>query len=32
MRFVRYDDTRLGLLTDDGTGVIDLTDRLGLWS
>ena len=32
MRFVRYDDTRLGLLTDDGTGVIDLTDRLGLGS
>jgi 2-keto-4-pentenoate hydratase/2-oxohepta-3-ene-1,7-dioic acid hydratase in catechol pathway len=30
MRFVRYDDNRLGLLTDDGTGVIDLTDRLGL--
>jgi hypothetical protein len=30
MRFVRYDDNRLGLLTDDGTGVIDLTDRLRL--
>ena len=32
MRFVRYDDSQLGLLTDDGTGVIDLTDRLGLES
>ena len=32
MRFVRYDDNQLGLLTDDGTGVIDLTDRLGLES
>ena len=32
MRFVRYDDDQLGLLTDDGTGVIDLTDRLGLES
>ena len=32
MRFVRYDDTQLGLLTDDGTGVIDLTGRLGLES
>lgn len=30
MRFVRYDDNRLGLLTDEGTGVIDLTDRLKL--
>ncbi|SFR63675.1 fumarylacetoacetate hydrolase family protein [Halogeometricum limi] len=30
MRFVRYDDDQLGVLTDDGTGVIDLTDRLGL--
>jgi len=30
MRFVRYDDDQLGLLTDDGTGVIDLTERLGL--
>ncbi|ELZ31302.1 2-hydroxyhepta-2,4-diene-1,7-dioate isomerase [Halogeometricum pallidum JCM 14848] len=30
MRFVRYDDGQLGLLTDDGTGVIDLGDRLGL--
>lgn len=32
MRFVRYDDDRLGLLTDDGKGVIDLTGRLGLES
>jgi 2-keto-4-pentenoate hydratase/2-oxohepta-3-ene-1,7-dioic acid hydratase in catechol pathway len=30
MRFVRYDGERLGLLTDDGSGVVDLTDRLGL--
>ena len=30
MRFVSYDDDRLGLLTDDGEGVIDLTDRLGI--
>ena len=30
MKFVRYDEGRLGLLTDDGDGVIDLTDRLGL--
>ncbi|MCU4800789.1 fumarylacetoacetate hydrolase family protein [Halobacteria archaeon HArc-gm2] len=30
MRFVRYDGDQLGLLTDDGTGVIDLTERLGL--
>jgi len=30
MRFVRYDGDQLGLLTADGTGVIDLTDRLGL--
>ncbi len=28
MRFVSFDEDRLGLLTDDGTGVIDLTDRL----
>ncbi|MGM0605289.1 MAG: fumarylacetoacetate hydrolase family protein [Halobacteriota archaeon] len=28
MRFVRFNEDRLGLLTDDGTGVIDLTDRL----
>lgn len=32
MRFVRYNDTRLGLLTDDGTGIVDLTDRLGIKS
>ena len=30
MRFVRYDDNQLGLLTDDGTGVIDVGDRLGI--
>lgn len=30
MRFVRFDENRLGLLTDDGTGVVDLTDRLEL--
>ncbi|SFS12661.1 2-keto-4-pentenoate hydratase/2-oxohepta-3-ene-1,7-dioic acid hydratase (catechol pathway) [Halomicrobium zhouii] len=30
MRFVRYDGDQLGLLTADGTGVIDLTERLGL--
>jgi 2-keto-4-pentenoate hydratase/2-oxohepta-3-ene-1,7-dioic acid hydratase in catechol pathway len=30
MRFVRYDDDQLGLLTDDGTGVIDVGDRLGI--
>ncbi|NGM70406.1 fumarylacetoacetate hydrolase family protein [Natronolimnobius sp. AArcel1] len=28
MRFVRFDDDRLGLLTDDG--IVDVTDRLGL--
>jgi len=32
MRFVRYDEDRLGLLTDDGTGIVDLNDRLGLGS
>ena len=32
MRFVRFDEDRLGLLTDDGTGIIDLTDRLGIES
>jgi 2-keto-4-pentenoate hydratase/2-oxohepta-3-ene-1,7-dioic acid hydratase in catechol pathway len=32
MRFVRYNDNQLGLLTDDGTSVIDLTDRLRLES
>ncbi len=31
MKFVRYDDDKLGLLTDDDD-VIDLTDRLGLES
>lgn len=30
MQFVRYDEDRLGLLTDDTSGVIDLTDRLGI--
>ncbi|WP_266081482.1 fumarylacetoacetate hydrolase family protein [Haladaptatus caseinilyticus] len=30
MRFVRFDEDRLGLLTDDDTGVIDLSDRLDL--
>ncbi len=30
MRFVRYNEDRLGLLTDDGNGIIDLTERLGL--
>ncbi|MFC7216082.1 fumarylacetoacetate hydrolase family protein [Saliphagus sp. GCM10025334] len=30
MRFVRYSDGQLGLLTDDGTGVIELSDRLGI--
>ena len=32
MKFVRYDGDRLGLLTDDDSGVVDLTDRLGLTS
>ncbi|MFC7203272.1 fumarylacetoacetate hydrolase family protein [Haloferax namakaokahaiae] len=32
MRFVRYDQSQLGLLTDDSEGIIDLTDRLGLTS
>jgi len=32
MRFVRYDGDQLGLLTEDGTGIIDLTDRLDLES
>lgn len=32
MRFVRYDEDRLGLLTDDGSGIVDLTERLGLES
>jgi len=30
MRFVRFDGDRLGLLTDDGTGIVDLTDRLDI--
>ena len=30
MRFVHFDEGRLGLLTDDGDGVVDLTDRLGI--
>jgi 2-keto-4-pentenoate hydratase/2-oxohepta-3-ene-1,7-dioic acid hydratase in catechol pathway len=30
MRFVRFDEDRLGLFTDDGTGIVDLTDRLGI--
>ena len=30
MRFVTFNDDRLGLLTDDGEGIVDLTDRLGL--
>jgi 2-keto-4-pentenoate hydratase/2-oxohepta-3-ene-1,7-dioic acid hydratase in catechol pathway len=30
MRFVCYGDNQLGLLTDDGTGIIDLTERLDL--
>jgi len=30
MRFVRYDDDQLGLLTDNGSGVIALNDRLGI--
>jgi len=29
MRFVRYDEQRLGLLTESGAGVIDLTDKIG---
>lgn len=32
MRFVRYDGDQFGLLTTDGDGVIDLTDRLNLAS
>jgi 2-keto-4-pentenoate hydratase/2-oxohepta-3-ene-1,7-dioic acid hydratase in catechol pathway len=32
MRFVRFDGDRLGLFTNDGTGVVDLTDRLGIAS
>jgi 2-keto-4-pentenoate hydratase/2-oxohepta-3-ene-1,7-dioic acid hydratase in catechol pathway len=30
MRFVHFDEGRLGLLTDDGDGIVDLTDRLGI--
>ena len=30
MRFVRYDNDQLGLLTDDGDGIIALNDRLGI--
>ncbi|WP_410767438.1 fumarylacetoacetate hydrolase family protein [Haloferax sp. DFSO60] len=32
MRFVRFNQSQLGLLTDDSEGIIDLTDRLGLTS
>jgi 2-keto-4-pentenoate hydratase/2-oxohepta-3-ene-1,7-dioic acid hydratase in catechol pathway len=32
MRFVRYNENRLGLLTDNGNGIIDLTERLGIES
>ncbi|WP_200531093.1 fumarylacetoacetate hydrolase family protein [Halorubrum sp. LN27] len=32
MRFVQYDDGRLGLLTEGGDGIVDLTDRLDLES
>lgn len=32
MRFVRYDEDQLGLLTDDGSGIVDLTKRLGIES
>lgn len=30
MRFIRYDDNKLGLLTNDGTGVVNLSDRMGI--
>jgi 2-keto-4-pentenoate hydratase/2-oxohepta-3-ene-1,7-dioic acid hydratase in catechol pathway len=30
MRFVHFDEGRLGLLTDDGDGIVDLTDRLDI--
>lgn len=30
MRFVHYGDEQLGLLTDDGSGIVNLTGRLGL--
>jgi len=32
MKLVRFNDEKLGVLTDDGAGVVDLTDRLGLSS
>jgi 2-keto-4-pentenoate hydratase/2-oxohepta-3-ene-1,7-dioic acid hydratase in catechol pathway len=32
MRFVRYDEDQLGLLTSDGSGIIDLTERLDIES
>lgn len=32
MKFVRYNDGKLGILTADASGIIDLTDRLGLTS
>lgn len=32
MRFIRFNEDRLGQLTEDGTGVIDLTDRTGIQS
>ncbi|ELZ88695.1 fumarylacetoacetate hydrolase family protein [Haloferax sulfurifontis] len=32
MKFVRFNQSQLGLLTDDGEGIVDLTDRLGLTS
>ena len=32
MRIARYDSDKLGLVTADGSGVVDLTDRLGLQS
>lgn len=30
MKFVTFDNDRLGVLSEDGDGVVDLTDRLGL--
>ena len=30
MRFVCFDENQLGLLTEDGSGIIDITDRLGI--
>jgi len=32
MRFVTFGENRLGFLTDDGSGVVDLTERLGIES